>query len=68
MKNKTGTIAGILAIASIFLWEFSIVPIAAICLGVYSLINIDSPDAPKSGAILGIVGGIMYLAVRIIHG
>jgi hypothetical protein len=51
-------------IVSIFLWEFSIIPILAIVFGVIGLVR----DEKKWKAGIGIVLGIIFIAVRINHG
>jgi cyclophilin family peptidyl-prolyl cis-trans isomerase/phage shock protein PspC (stress-responsive transcriptional regulator) len=63
-SDRIATIGLCLGIASIFLWEFSIIPILAIILGVVSLIRRKT----KWKAIVGIVLGLIFFAVRINQG
>jgi hypothetical protein len=63
-SDRIATIGLCLGIASIILWEFSIVPILAIILGVASLIRRKT----KWKAIVAIVLGIIFLLLRISHG
>ena len=65
MKNTIGTVAGVLAFVSIFFWEFSIFPILAIILGGFGTFNAYKDDLPKGMAIWGLVGGIIFLLVRL---
>lgn len=62
--DRIATIGLYLGIASIFLWEFSIIPILAIILGIVSLIRRKT----KWKAIAAIVLGVIFLLLRISHG
>lgn len=64
-ENTVGTIAGVFAFLSIFLWEFSIFPLVALALGIWGVVNAIKEDTPKAMAIWGIVGGLVFLIVRI---
>lgn len=63
-SDRIATIGLCLGIASIFLWEFSIVPILAIILGVVSLVR----GKTKWKSIVAIVLGIIFLLLRISQG
>jgi len=64
-KKHWSSIASLwLGIASIFLWEFSIVPILAIIFGTIGLIR----DKKRWMAGIGLALGIIFLVIRINHG
>lgn len=64
-KNTVGTIAGIFGYASIILWEFSIIQITAIILGIVGLVAAKKENKPWGMALWGLIGGIIFLVVRI---
>lgn len=62
--NKSVTISLCLGIASIFLWEFSIIPILAVVFGMIGFIR----DKKNWEAWIGITLGIIFIIVRISSG
>lgn len=56
-----------LGIASILLWEFSIVPIAAIATGVYAYTHLEPhhPEKYRWQAGIGFVLGVLFVLVRL---
>lgn len=62
--NKSAIVSLCLGIASVFLWEFSIIPILAIVFGIIGLIR----NEKKWNAIIGIVLGVVFIIVRISYG
>ena len=65
-KKDWFSIASIcLGVASIILWEFSIIPMLAIIFGSVGLFN-GSEKKVRAG--IGIVLGVVFLLVRITHG
>src|SRR5680860_294480 len=62
--NKSVTISLWLGIASIFLWEFSIIPILAVVFGMIGFIR----DKKNWETWIGITLGIIFIIVRISNG
>ena len=63
-KEWTSITSLCLGIASVFLWEFSIIPILAVIFGGVGLVR----DANKWKAGVGLALGIIFVVVRIAHG
>lgn len=63
-KHWSSIVSLCLGIASIFLWEFSIIPILAIIFGVTGLVR----SRNKWNAGIGLALGIIFLIARIARG
>ena len=64
-KDWQGTASMFLGIASIFLFETIIIPIASIALGIISLAKSKQERTDKIAPIVGITLGTLYLIVAI---
>jgi len=65
-KDGFATASVVLGILSIFLWEFSIIPILAIIFGIIGIKKtLKNEKIGLSSAITGLILGILFLIVRI---
>lgn len=64
-RDWTPTASIYFGIASVFLWEFSIIPILAVVFGVIAIIG---GTQNKWKTLIGIALGIIFLVLRISHG
>lgn len=67
MKNKLGSISLILGLLSVFLWDFSIIPLTAIILGGISLTQSQQTKTTKNNALWGLGLGLIFLIIKIYH-